>query len=62
MKSENKNNFDKKTVDDFGNEWSSFDQTNNLEELKKIYSNYFKIFPYDKINQKQFFLYLLFYL
>ena len=52
MKLENKNNFDKKTVDDFGNEWSSFDQTNNLEELKKIYSNYFKIFPYDKINQK----------
>ncbi len=47
-------NYDSKTVKDFGSEWSTFSQKKNISELKKIYNNYFKIFPFNKINKNSF--------
>ena len=45
-------NYDTKTVRDFGREWESFSQKNQITELKKIYKNYFQIFPFNKINNE----------
>jgi ubiquinone/menaquinone biosynthesis C-methylase UbiE len=40
-------NIDNKTVDGFGDEWSRFDQAEmSKEELKKIFEEYFLIFPW----------------
>ena len=46
------NNFDQKTIDDFGDEWNLFQQ-NKLsgKELFNIYKNYFSIFPWNQINK-----------
>ena len=46
------NNFDQKTIDDFGDEWNLFQQ-NKLsgKELINIYKNYFSIFPWNQINK-----------
>ena len=46
------NNFDQKTIDDFGDEWNLFQQ-NKLsgKELFNIYNNYFSIFPWNQINK-----------
>ena len=41
-------NIDKKVVDDFGEEWSKFSQSIISEsDLKKSWSQYFSIFPFD---------------
>lgn len=47
-----KNNYDPKVIDDFGNEWKSYDQSSvDIEELKKQFSNYFRIFQWqDRIT------------
>jgi len=46
----NPSNIDRKTVSSFGNEWSRFDQSKlSKEELSKIFKDYFKIFPWDKL-------------
>lgn len=43
-------NFDAETVAGFGDEWSSFDQTELTdEELDAIFAQYFAIFPWDRI-------------
>ena len=45
-------NYDKKTVDSFGNEWNRFDQSFlDEEEALKIFNEYFSIFPWEKINK-----------
>jgi len=50
-------NVDINVVNDFGMEWSKFDQSSVSEiELKKIFQKYFSIFPWDKLppNAKGF--------
>ncbi len=48
----NKQNLEDKLITDFGNEWSSFDQINlSLEEKKKIFNDYFSIFPKNFLNK-----------
>jgi SAM-dependent methyltransferase len=45
-------NFDAKTVEGFGEEWSRFDQSNLDErELTDQFERYFKVFPWDSIPQ-----------
>ena len=39
------NNFDKKTVSSFGEEWSKFTYSSIDPSIVKIFDNYFKIFP-----------------
>ena len=44
-------NIDKKVIEDFGNEWSNFDQsTINNKELFKAFNQYFKFFQ--KLSDK----------
>jgi SAM-dependent methyltransferase len=44
-------NIDPKTVSAFGDEWSDFDQTGmTTEEHARIFSMYFKIFPWDRLS------------
>ncbi len=46
-------NFDRKTVNGFGDEWSRFDQSElSAEEINEIYSQYFKIFPWALVGQR----------
>ena len=53
MNIKNVNNIDKKTVSSFGNEWQRFDQKNmSEEESKRIFDNYFSIFPWHNITSK----------
>ena len=43
-------NVDKQVVLDFGDEWSRFDQSKlSAAELKKMFDNYFDIFPWDAL-------------
>jgi len=44
-------NLDKNTVSSFGNEWDNFDQSkmSNIE-TQKIFDEYFKIFPFNKLT------------
>ena len=43
-------NIDPKTVEAFGREWSSFDQTGLSDEDKsKIFDDYFHVFPWGKL-------------
>jgi len=43
-------NIDPKTVDGFGYEWSSFDQSSlDKDELEKLFLGYFKIFPWESL-------------
>ena len=45
-------NFDKKTVKNFGDEWTHFDQSGmNNKEAYKIFKSYFSIFPFDKLSK-----------
>ncbi len=47
----NHKNLNKKVVEDFGNEWSKFDQSLlKNKELKEIFDQYFDIFPLNEIN------------
>ncbi len=47
----NYKNLEEKVVKDFGNEWSSFDQSSlKIEELKEIFNQYFHIFPLEEIK------------
>ena len=44
-----KNNFDHNVIDDFGNEWESYDQSSvGQEELEKQFSDYFRIFSWEE--------------
>lgn len=46
------NNFDKKTVESFGDEWVYFDQSGMTEkESYEIFKKYFSIFPWNKISK-----------
>jgi ubiquinone/menaquinone biosynthesis C-methylase UbiE len=48
----NKKNLNRKVIEDFGNEWSKFDQSSlKTEELKKMFDHYFHIFPLEEINK-----------
>ena len=48
-----KNNIDIKTVTGFGDEWERFDQNNlSSDERKKIFNEYFAVFPWKLINNK----------
>lgn len=47
-----KKNIDPKTVKSFGDEWSRFDQSSmSEEESKKIFDEYFAIFPWSSLPQ-----------
>lgn len=47
-----KKNIDSKTVQSFGDEWSRFDQSRMTDkESKKIFDEYFSIFPWDMITK-----------
>ena len=47
------NNLDIKTVTGFGDEWERFDQNNlSSDERKKIFNEYFAVFPWKLINNK----------
>jgi len=47
-----KANYDPKVVNDFGNEWKTFDQSNLDEsELKSHFDQYFKIFPTNILSE-----------
>ena len=42
-----------KIINDFGDEWEKFDQRNlNYAQNKKIFDDYFKIFPFNEISKK----------
>ena len=44
-------NVDKKTVQDFGEEWEKFNQSEISDtELKKSWDQYFNIFPFDELS------------
>ena len=44
----------KSVINDFGDEWDKFDNENvNNIQLKKIFNNYFKIFPKKFLNKKK---------
>lgn len=44
-------NFDKKTVDSFGDEWSRFDQSGmSNEEAQKRFNEYFAVFPWSELK------------
>ena len=46
-------NIDTRVVDGFGDEWSRFDQTALTEdELRRMFDNYFNIFPWDKLSSE----------
>lgn len=43
-------NFDSRTVEDFGREWKSFDQSVlSQAELQELFDAYFKIFPWESL-------------
>lgn len=43
-------NIDQQVVHDFGKEWSKFDQATVPEqELRNLFSQYFSLFPWDKL-------------
>jgi ubiquinone/menaquinone biosynthesis C-methylase UbiE len=44
-------NIDKKVVEDFGEEWNKYSQSEIADDdLKKSWSQYFDIFPFDELN------------
>ena len=46
-------NLDKSVINDFGHEWSEFDQSKiEYTELKKLFNQYFNIFPKKILNKK----------
>ena len=49
----NVKNIDEKTLSSFGNEWNRFDQKGmSVDESKKIFNNYFSIFPWNNITSE----------
>ena len=45
-----KKNIDKKVVQEFGNEWTEYNQSNLSEdELNSIFFEYFQIFPWENL-------------
>ena len=45
-------NIDDKVVNEFGNEWTEFDQSElSNDELNSIFHEYFQIFPWKKLNK-----------
>lgn len=46
------NNIDKKTVNGFGYQWTTYDQDGLInEEYDEIFESYFKIFPFDRLPE-----------
>jgi len=45
-------NIEKNVIENFGKEWDNFDQSSNNIELKKVFENYFNIFPKKFLNKK----------
>lgn len=46
-------NYDPKTVEGFGKEWSRFDQSKLSDrELGQQFHSYFKVFPWDQLSQR----------
>jgi len=44
-------NIDKKTVEDFGEEWNKYNQSSIPdEELKKLWNQYFDMFPFEELS------------
>ncbi|MEM7541938.1 MAG: class I SAM-dependent methyltransferase [Pseudomonadota bacterium] len=43
-------NIDKKVVEGFGHEWSTFDQHDTLEQQRQIFEQYFSLFPFAEIG------------
>ena len=43
-------NIDKKTVEDFGEEWSQYNQSISDEELKIAWKQYFEIFSFEELS------------
>ena len=44
-------NIDKKTVEDFGEEWNKYNQSSIPdEELKKSWNQYFDIFSFEELS------------
>ena len=44
-------NKDQKVINDFGNEWKTYNQRDiDSKEIKELFNHYFSIFPFDKIN------------
>ena len=41
---------EQKVIEDFGKEWSLFDQSKILEKLESDFEAYFSLFPWDQIN------------
>lgn len=51
MMSERRDNLDSKVVEDFGREWQAFNQSVlSQKDLEQAFNQYFKIFPFEKIN------------
>ena len=49
----NSKNLDKSVIDDFGQEWNEFDQSKiEYTELRKLFNQYFDIFPKKILNKK----------
>jgi len=47
-----KENIDHKVVEEFGNEWSEFDQSELSEdELILIFNDYFRVFPWENVSK-----------
>ena len=47
------NNLEKEVINDFGNEWRAYNQSSlKKSEIEKLFTNYFQIFPFDRINKK----------
>ena len=45
-------NIDNKVVNEFGNEWNEFNQSElSKQELNSIFLEYFQIFPWEKLNK-----------
>jgi len=54
LNADNRKNLGKKVIDDFGNEWSQFDQSELEErELKDNFSQYFNIFPLEELDKSK---------
>jgi ubiquinone/menaquinone biosynthesis C-methylase UbiE len=52
MKKNRRGNYDAKTVDGFGDEWSRFDQTGMTDyDTKKLFESYFSVFPWTKLTK-----------
>ena len=46
-------NLEKEVINDFGNEWRAYNQSSlKKSEIEKLFTNYFQIFPFDRINKK----------